>query len=69
MRVYRVLILILLASLTVILLGTAVYALQTPPPAPISHVEEDGMWRTAVYPDIPTLSFPQDDPAIVDILP
>ncbi len=38
MRVYRLAILTLLAGLTVILLGTAVYAMQTPS-APITHNE------------------------------
>jgi hypothetical protein len=61
MRVYRLVILIILAGLTVILLGTAVYALQTPlPPAPIIHQEEWESPTTAVYASHATLPSYQD---------
>lgn len=69
MRVYRLVILLILAGLTVVLLGTAVYALQTPLPAPITHQEENGVWGTAVYTSNPTLPNHQDEPSIIDISP
>lgn len=69
MRVFRLIILIILAGLTVILLATAVYAMQTPLPAPISHWEENRVQETAVYPHTAALFFHQNDPSIVDILP
>lgn len=63
MRVYRVVILLILAGLTVVLLGTAVYALQTPLPSPITHQEEGKVPITAVYASHSTLSPPQGTPS------